>query len=100
MQSLATNVAAKIEYILPHPGNAVFFNLVGHSRDGINALGSNNNCIKTPTGYFRVDLTTETGRAIYKTMLTAFALDKPITVHGTNTCTSNRENVSWILLRR
>lgn len=100
MQSMATSVSAKVEYLLPHSGNVVFFNLLGHSKDGINALGTNGNCIKSGTGHFRVDLTNETGRAILKTLLTALALDKPITVNGTNTCTSNRENVSWILLRR
>jgi len=98
LQAKASQVRAQIQYILPHPGEVVFVNLVGVTIEDINSQGTNGNCITSRTGYFRVDLTSETGAAIFATLLTAQAQGKPILIKGNDTCFSGRENVSWVLL--
>lgn len=95
----ASSVTGKIEYLLPHAGDVVFLNIVGENKITINSQGTNSNCITASVGNFRVDLSNETGAAIYAALLMAQAQDKEISIHGANTCTSNRENVSWVLLR-
>ena len=104
--SLASSIEGKIAYILPHPGDQVFFNMVGITAEDINGQGTNGNCITTNSGIFRIDLsqptdgrTNETGPAPFAALLAAQAQDRSIRVNGANSCTAARENVSWILVR-
>jgi hypothetical protein len=59
----------------------------------------------TPTcatdGWFALPATsTDNGRALLSLILTAFAANKTVTVHGTGSCTafSTREDVAWLII--
>ena len=68
--SFASSATGKATLILPHVGDQVFFNVENHTKTG---------CITTDTGRFRIDLSTQTGKAMYSLLLSAQAQGKKLT---------------------
>ena len=85
-----SNNTSKVATIIPHVGDQVFFRLTS-SVQGLPA------CATTLAHPFRIDLSTESGQAMYAMLLAASFNDKEVQVFGNGECSGGtRENVRWI----
>lgn len=82
--------SGNVSVLIPSASGVAFFNQSGTRTSRPSCSGDR----------WAIDLSTPSGAAIYSTILSAYALNKPIQVQGTSTCTvsTDTETVAWVVV--